>query len=211
MARTQSFERSFPTTRCFHLARANGVANASVCSLRAVCGRRSIPSLCERETEQKMSNKISIILTVLLFLVTLQSSFFYFVRLKVRFIEWLFFNPCATSNIVFLIGFLFSLFKGDRTLLHLAILPMFFFGTLGMFFLSWSGMNIIPQVGHLIMTLNIVFAIYTTFTTNDYKAATIGLIFSIVVFAIFISFQQAYVRTHPDDFIRILVNPKPIK
>jgi len=158
-----------------------------------------------------MSNEISIILIILLFLVTLQSSFFYFVKLKVRFIEWLFFNPCATSNIVFLVGFVLFLFKGDRTLLHLAILPMFFFGTLGMFFLSWSGMNIIPQVGHIIMTLNIALTIYTTFTTGDFKAAAIGFLTSIVVFAPFISFQQAYVRNHPDDFIRILVNPEPIE
>jgi hypothetical protein len=34
-----------PTNRDFRLAGVYGVANASVCSLRAVCGRRSIPPL----------------------------------------------------------------------------------------------------------------------------------------------------------------------
>jgi hypothetical protein len=158
-----------------------------------------------------MSNKTSIICSVLLLLVTIQSSAFYFVKLKVRFIEWLFFNPCATSNITFLIGFALYLFKGDRTLLHLAILPMFFFGTLGMFFLSWSGMNIIPQVGHIIMTLNIALTIYTTFTTRDFKAAVTGFIMGIVIFAPFIAFQQTYVRNNPDDFNRIVINAEPIK
>ena len=158
-----------------------------------------------------MSDKIAIILPVLLLLVTLHSSVFYFVKLRVKFIEWLFFNPCAISNIVFLIGVALFLFKGDRTLLHLAMLPMFFFGTLGMFFLSWSGMNIIPQVGHIIMTLNIVQAIHTTYTTGDFKAATLGFIIGIVVFAPFIAFQQSYVRNHPDDFNRILVNAKSIE
>ena len=158
-----------------------------------------------------MSNKISIILAVLLLLISIQSSAFYFVKLKVKFIEWLFFNPCATSNIVFLIGFSLFLFKGDRTLLHLAILPMFFFGTLGMFFLPWAGMNIIPQVGHIIMTLNIALTIYTTFTASDFKTASVGFIIGIVIFAPFIAFQQTYTRNHPDDFHRILVNAEPIK
>jgi hypothetical protein len=156
-------------------------------------------------------NKIAITLAVLLLLVTLHSSVFYSVKLRVKFIEWLFFNPCAISNIVFLIGIALFLIKGDRTVLHLAILPMFFFGTLGMFFLSWSGMNIIPQVGHIIMTLNIIVALHTTFTTSDFKAAALGLIIGIVVFAPFIAFQQIYVRNHPDDFNRILVNAKSIK
>ena len=158
-----------------------------------------------------MSNKISIICSVLLLLITIQGSVYYFVKLKVRFIEWLFFNPCAISNTAFLIGFALFLFKGERALLHLAILPMFFFGTLGMFFLSWSGMNIIPQVGHIIMTLNVALAIYTTFTMGDFKAATIGFIIGIVISGPFIAYQQTYVRNHPDDFNRILVNAEPIK
>lgn len=153
---------------------------------------------------------IQFIFIVLLLVVTIQSSAFYFLRLKVKFIEWLFFNPCAISNVTFLMGFALFLFKGDRTLLHLAILPMFFFGTLGMFFLPWSGLNIIPQIGHLIMTANIAFTIYTTFAMGDFKAATIGFIIGTVTSAPFIAFQQTYVRNHPDDFNRILINAKPI-
>jgi hypothetical protein len=155
-----------------------------------------------------MSNKLSMVLAVLLMIVTIQSSVFYFVKLKVRFVEWFYFNPCATSNIVFLIGFTLYLFKGDRTLLHLAILPMFFFGTLGMFFLSWSGMNIIPQVGHTIMTLNITLTLFITLIRGDFKAAALGLTTGIIVFAPVIAFQQIYVCNHPNDFNRILVKAK---
>jgi hypothetical protein len=158
----------------------------------------------------RMRALIQIIFVVFLLVVTIQSSAFYFLRLKVKFIEWFFFNPCAISNVTFLIGFTLFLFKGDRTLLHLAILPMFFFGTLGMFFLPWSGMNIIPQIGHLIMTANIALTIYATFATRDFKAATIGFIIGIVTSAPFIAFQQTYVRNHPDDFYRVLVNARPI-
>ena len=98
---------------------------------------------------------IGIILAILLLLATIQSTFFFLVVMKVKFVEWIVFNACAPSNITFLIGFaLFLLFK-NRTVLYMAILPMFFFGVLGLFVFPWNGVNIILQIGHMLMTLNI--------------------------------------------------------
>ena len=152
---------------------------------------------------------IGIILAVLLLLATIQSTFFFLVVMKVKCIEWIVFNACAPSNITFLIGFaLFLLFK-DRTVLHMAILPMFFFGVLGLFVFPWNGVNIIPQIGHMLMALNIGWAIFVTLNTHDYKAATIGMLLGIAVFSVFISFQQHYVATHLDDFKKILNIEKP--
>ena len=153
-----------------------------------------------------MRNIIVNIFIVLLFLVTIQGSIFYLVKLKVKFIEWLFFNPCAISNIVFLIGFIIAKTTGNRIILHTAILPMFFFGTLGMFFLPWKGMNIIPQIAHIIMTVNIFLTLHTTIAEKDYRLATIGLLVSIIVFAPFIGLQQKYKREHPKRFEEILIN-----
>ena len=62
-----------------------------------------------------MENKITITLAILLLLITIFSTVFYFGRLKVSSIEWLFFNPCAVSSIVFLIGLTTSLFAGNKT------------------------------------------------------------------------------------------------
>jgi hypothetical protein len=129
--------------------------------------------------------------------------------LKVRLIEWLVFNACAPSNITFLVGFiLFLLFK-NRIVFHIAILPMFLFGTLGLLVFPWIGMNTLSQIGHLIMTLNVGWVIFLTFKTKDYKAATIGMLLGIVIFSIFIGFQQRYVATHPEDFKRIIRVEKP--
>jgi tryptophan-rich sensory protein len=114
------------------------------------------------------------------------------------------FNACAPSNITFLIGFaLFLLFK-DRTIIHTAILPMFFFGVGGLIVFPWSGMNILPQIGHMIMALNIGWTIFATLKTADYKAATVGLLLGIAVFSFFIAFQQNYAAAHPVDFKRIM-------
>ncbi len=73
----------------------------------------------------------------------------------------------------------------------------------------WSGMNIIPQIGHIIMTLNIVWTIFVTIKTNDYKAAAIGLILGIVIFSFFIGYQQNYVASHSEDFKKIMQIKKP--
>jgi len=148
--------------------------------------------------------KTGIILAILLLLATIQSTVFFLGLLKVKFVEWIFFNACAPSNITFLIGFILFLLVKNRTVLHMAILPMFFFGTLGLIVFPWSGMNIIPQIGHMIMTLNIGWVVLATFKTNDYKTATVGLLLGIVIFSIFIGRQQNYVRDHPEDFKRIL-------
>lgn len=152
---------------------------------------------------------IGIILAILLLLATIQSTFFFLVVMKVKFIEWIVFNACAPSNITFLIGFVLYLLFKDRTVLHMAILPMFFFGVLGLFVFPWNGVNIFPQIGHMLMTLNIGWAVFVTLHTHDYKAATLGMLLGIAVFSVFIGFQQQYVGTHLEDFKRILHIEKP--
>jgi len=148
---------------------------------------------------------IGIIFSILLLLITIQSTIYYLVIRRIKFTEWLFFNACAPSNLAYLIGFVVWLITNDLTIIYLGLLPMFFFGTLGMFVLPWKGMNIIPQVGHLIMTLNLGWLIIFTFKTNSFREAAIGLLLSIFVFSIFISMQQMYVKNHPEDFKRILL------
>lgn len=148
---------------------------------------------------------MSLILAILLLLVTLQSSFYFLKVKKAGLVKWIVFNACAPSNFAFLIGFAIYLLFGDRTLLHTAILPMFFFGGLGLFLFPWRGMFIIPQIGHLIMLANIAWTALATFQTHDYLAATVGLLLGILIFVPFIGFQQHYVAKHPEDFKRLLI------
>jgi hypothetical protein len=154
-------------------------------------------------------DKIGIFLGILLLLVTAQSTFYFLGVLKTEMIEWIVFNACAPSNMTFLIGFIVYLLCGDRTVLHLAILPMFFFGVGGLIVFPWRGMNLIPQIAHIIMALNIGWTIFVTVEMNDYKAATIGFILGIAIFSFFIAFQQNYVASHPEDFKRIMQMKRP--
>lgn len=143
-------------------------------------------------------NKISYLLAALLLLVTANSIWFFFGVLKVEFVEWFVFNACAPSNTAFLIGFVIYVLTKDRTVLHMAILPIFFFGGLGLYLFPWGGYNLIPQISHIIMVLNAAWVIYETFKRSDFKAATLGMLLGIVVFSVFINFQQIYANTHPE-------------
>ena len=72
-------------------------------------------------------NKLRIVLAVLLLLVTLQGSW-YFLGMRHSGIKpWLMFNACAVANITFLIGVVVFFFSGSRTIMYLAVLPLFFF------------------------------------------------------------------------------------
>lgn len=149
-------------------------------------------------------NKVGIGLAVLLLLATINSTNYFLNVMKVSPLEWLTFNACAPSNIIYLAGFVMYLITKDRTALHIAILPLFFFGGLGLYVFPWNGYNIIAQVSHIIMVSNIGWVLFGTFKTADYKAAAIGLLLSILVFAPFIGSQQKYVAGHPEAFYRIL-------
>jgi len=150
---------------------------------------------------------LGIVLAVLLLLTTLNSTYFFLILSKVRFLEWIVFNACAPSSIVYLIGFVVYLFTSDRTLLYASVLPIFFYGGLGLFQLPWRGVNLMAQIGHLIMVANIVWALYGLFVLNDYQAATVGLLIGVVVFAPFISFQHAYSAAHPEVLQKIGAAP----
>lgn len=148
--------------------------------------------------------KLGIGLAVVLSLVTINSIYFFLGVSKVKPVEWLVFNACAPSSIAYLIGFVIFLLTKNRIALHIGILPLFFFGGLGLFLFPWSGYNLIAQFSHIIMVLNMGWALYTTLSAGDYKAAALGLLIGIGIFAPFIGYQQSYVNSHPEDFQRIL-------
>jgi hypothetical protein len=152
---------------------------------------------------------IGIIVTFLLLLAIIHGIVFFFYVLKVKTIEWIVYNPCTPSNIVFLIGFILYLFFKDRTVLHMAILPMFFFGVGSLFFSPWKGANLLPQIAHTIMAINIGWTFFVSVKTNDYIAAAVGLFLGIIIFSFLIRIQQNYVAAHPGDFERIMRMGKP--
>ena len=145
-----------------------------------------------------------IALAIVLLLLTLSGSGYFFSTLKVSFVQWLAYNACSPSSLVYL-GCLIVFWVTKKTVwLPLAFLPMYYFGTMGLFTFTWSGANIFAQMSHITMTLNLIWAGYVLYRIGDYKAFAQGLLWSIVLFVPYIAFVMYYCRTHAEEISQLL-------
>ena len=145
-----------------------------------------------------------IALAIVLLLLTLSGSGYFFSTLKVSFVQWLAYNACSPSSLVYL-GCLIVFWVTKKTVwLPLAFLPMYYFGTMGLFTFTWSGANIFAQMSHITMTLNLIWAGYVLYRIGDYKAFAQGLLWSIVLFVPYIVFVMYYCRTHAEEISQLL-------
>ena len=152
----------------------------------------------------KTEKTIGILLAIALLLLTLSGSGYFFISLKVNFVQWLSYNAYSPSSLVYLVGFVIFLYNRNTTWLALAFLPMYYFGTMGLFTFTWSGANIFAQLSHITMTLNLFWAGYILYRIGDYKASARGLLYSIILFVPFISFVMYYCRTHAEEISNLL-------
>lgn len=145
-----------------------------------------------------------IALAIVLLLLTLSGSGYFFFTLKVTFVQWLAYNACSPSSLLYL-GCLIVFWLTKKTVwLPLAFLPMYYFGTMGLFTFTWSGANIFAQMSHITMTLNLIWAGYVLYRIGDYKAFAQGLLWSIVLFVPYIAFVMYYCRTHAEEISQLL-------
>lgn len=143
-------------------------------------------------------------LAIVLLLLTLSGSGYFFFTLKVTFVQWLAYNACSPSSLLYL-GCLIVFWVTKKTVwLPLAFLPMYYFGTMGLFTFTWSGANIFAQMSHITMTLNLIWAGYVLYRIGDYKAFARGLLWSIVLFVPYIAFVMYYCRTHAEEISQLL-------
>lgn len=155
--------------------------------------------------EMTKKTKITgIVLAVILLLMSINSSVFFLGQLKVSIIQWLVFNACVPSSVAYLIGLILYFKTKNKLWLAIAVVPIFFFGTMGMFVFPWNGHNIIAQVSHIVMTLNMIWGLYVILQDLDYKALGLGLLLSVIVFTPFITFTQSYCRSHAEEVEQVL-------
>lgn len=145
-----------------------------------------------------------IALAIVLLLLTLSGSGYFFFTLKVTFEQWLAYNACSPSSLVYLSCLIVFWLTKKTFWLPLAFLPMYYFGTMGLFTFTWSGANIFAQMSHITMTLNLIWAGYVLYRIGDYKAFAQGLLWSIVFFVPYIAFVMYYCRTHAEEISQLL-------
>ena len=145
-----------------------------------------------------------IALAIVLLLLTLSGSGYFFFTLKVNFVQWLAYNACSPSSLLYL-GCLIVFWVTKKTVwLPLTFLQMYYFGTMGLFTFTWNGANIFAQMSHITMTLNLIWAGYVLYRIGDYKAFAQGLLWSIVLFVPYIAFVMYYCRTHAEEISQLL-------
>ena len=145
-----------------------------------------------------------IALAIVLLLLTLSGSGYFFFTLKVNFVQWLAYNACSPSSLVYLSCLIVFWVTKKTVWLPLAFLPMYYFGTMGLFTFTWNGANIFAQMSHITMTLNLIWAGYVLYRIGDYKAFAQGLLWSIVLFVPYIAFVMYYCRTHAEEISQLL-------
>ena len=115
----------------------------------------------------KTEKTIGIVLAIALLLLTLSGSGYFFFSLKTNIVQWIAYNACSPSSLVYLVGFIVFLCNKNAIGLALAFLPMYYFGTMGLFTFTWSGANIFAQMSHITMTLNLLWAGYILYRLGD--------------------------------------------
>jgi hypothetical protein len=146
-----------------------------------------------------------IILASLLLLITLASTFFFLGKLKVSAIEWIAFNSCSPTSFLYLILFIIFLINKKGALLIITALPLYYLGTMSMFVLPWSGNYVVAHIGHIIMTLNIIWVFFVLLKHKEYRAMALGLLTGMLLFVPFIAYVQTYNKNHEEKLVRLFM------
>jgi len=138
-------------------------------------------------------NAIGWTLVVLNTLAALNSTYYFLANLRVGVIGWLMMNTCAPSIALFVLGFLVS----SPMVMAAAGVLMFRYGTLGLFVFSWGGYNIIPQIGHILMTLAVIYVLVDAVRHRRWQALGMGVALGLVILLPLMIVQNAWFEAHP--------------
>lgn len=154
-----------------------------------------------------LKNKTSIAGYVLAFLsagVLLNSSYFFLVVAKLNVGEWLAFNACSVAIMAYLICFvLFHMLKKEF-LLAIPLLPLYYYGTMGLFVMPWSNVNIFAHVTHLIISINVLWILYFLLKERKFESIGKGLLIGIFVFVPVFAYIHSFNQVHMAEILKVI-------
>lgn len=134
------------------------------------------------------------IISIITLLSAINSSFFFIFQLKLGILDWLRMNTCAPVIFLFFVGYLCS----SPLLMTITSLFMVRYGTLGLFFFSWQGFNIIAQIGHLLMTLTAIYTFYCLTKERAFRTLICGLVIGIIIsVSVWFFIEAPWFNEHP--------------
>lgn len=147
---------------------------------------------------------IGYILAVLMFLAFLNSAYFFITIAKFRLVEWLAFNACSVSIIVHLVCFTcFRITKKDF-FLAIALVPLYYYGTMGLFLMPWDVANIFSQITHIIITINVIWILFVLLKEFKFESLGKGLLIGVILFVPLFAIIQSYSQLHMVEFMQLL-------
>lgn len=136
---------------------------------------------------------------VILNLLMAANSTFYFTGvLGAGWRGWLAMNSCAPSIFIFSIGFLLR----QKGVMAVGAGLMFRYGTLGLFVFGWEGMNLIPQAGHILMTIGIIYFVVKMLRLGAGGEVVVAALTALVM--LYAEWQWKWFGNHPEVLDRLM-------
>jgi hypothetical protein len=121
------------------------------------------------------------------------STFVFLSFLRLGPVEWVMINTCAPSIFIFAIAFLLK----SPPLMVAASVWMLRFGFGGLFAFDWEGVNLVAQVGHLLMTVGVVYTAWRVIGEQRWRALAWGVALGLVTLIPFTLLQGAWFKARP--------------
>lgn len=133
---------------------------------------------------------VGCVITFLNVLAVINGMYFFLGMAEFTVVEWLFFNICAPSTMIFIAGFILR----KIWLMATAVPLLLFYGVGGLFIFGWSGTALFTQAGHLLMVSAIFYTVTVIwFEKKSIRPALAGFAGGIVLLAIVFPIQRSFV------------------
>jgi hypothetical protein len=120
--------------------------------------------------------------------------------------EWLSFNACSVAIIAYLISFALYRIRKEEFLLAIPLLPLYYYGTMGLFVMPWNSINIFAHVTHLIITINVLWILYVLLKEKRLESIGKGLLIGIFVFVPVFAYIHSFNQVHMVEIMKALQN-----
>ncbi len=124
----------------------------------------------------------------------INSSFYFLGQIHTGVAGWLMLNSCTPSIAFFLAGFL----AASPTVMAAATVWLLRYGFVGLFVFPWDGINIIAQVGHLLMIAASIYVIVDIIRHKRWRALWTGALIGVAVLVPFMIVQGMWLNAHPE-------------
>ena len=148
----------------------------------------------EREEVGFKRDTVGWVLVVLSALSALNGAFVFLGVLKTGIVGWLMLNTCAPSIALFVIGFAL----GNPVVMVAGSVLMLCYGTGGLFVFGWDCYNIIPQIGHILMTLAVIYAVFHVVRGRRWRALGLGVLLGLAILIPLLIVQTRWLNAHPE-------------